>query len=284
LRYWGCQYAKRLMKDRIGRLCVLALLLWGKGWAQDTLKPGEENFLVEVKQVDEFIERFNFDQQTLVVKYAAEHLPHVTLDRPSLILGMFNFENRIWSDTLVQSFIGQICDSTCPKFLNFLDEDWYAAVPCSVRYKDKIHIAYLTMQIQEEANHASKWTIRSVYAPFLALETETDRLKALNPISHATDFIGLSRALKDTNNLRNYLHRTYTDDHVSLFMQAVKSGDLEFVQVNSISYHFLQIEGYIFVLRRFLRDSSNSGWLIDELTHADPVKKFEYRKEVLHLR
>lgn len=272
------------MKEILGRLCLLLLLLTKAVWAQDTLDRMEENFLVEVKQVDEFIERFNFDQQTLVVKYAAEHLPHVTLDRPSLILGMFNFEDRIWSDTMVQAFINQVCDSTCPVFLNFLDEDWYAVLPCSIRYKGKPQVAYLTMQIQEEANHASKWTIRSVEAPFLELETDTDRLKALNPISHATDFIGLSRALEDTDNLRNYLHRTYTDDHVSLFMQAVKSGDLEFVQVNSISYHFLQIEGYVFVLNRYLRDSKNSGWLIDELMPADPVKKYTYRKEVLHLR
>ena len=258
------------------------LLFFTQALSQQPVQNLEElTYALEVKQLDEFIERFNFEEETLVLEYIRENFPSQEISRAELIKTLFNLEKTNWDEANVQAFINEVVDENYPQQLDFFEDCWYAELNCNILHKGKKEIITIVMQIEKTPNNASKWIIRGVQADFFDLPREEDKSKTLNPASHGTDFLGLSKALKDTPNIKNYLHKQYEPDHMSLFINGIMRGEIEFKQVNRISYHFLQIDGWAFTLEQFLRDNGNSGWLID---HLEPIEeKNKYLSEVLHL-
>ena len=247
-------------------------------------KNEELNFALEVKQIDEFIERFNYQENTLLLEYVAENYPGKDLDRVSLLRSLFNQTNVDWDSALVEKFVKQMTNPLRPEVIDFMEDNWYAAVECSVIFKGKVHTPTLILQIQQERDLSSKWIIRAVDADFLHFPPKSNPEHFLNPISHSTDFMGLSKAMRNKGHLPDYAYGDFQPDLLSVYLYEVMRGNIQFIQVNTITYHFLQVEGWIFQVRRHLRNSRNSGWLIDKLIVADRVYKNNYRQDVLSLR
>lgn len=259
---------------------------WG-GWAgaQHISQAEEERYLLEVKQVDEFIERFNYDHSTLVIRYLHERFPGQSLSRKELVLSLFNYGYAHWDTVMVRAFVNRVTQAQDPVYLSFYDEDWYAELVCDVMYRDVPRKATLVMQIQQDKQGGASWVIRAVKANFLdeLPDASSEDQVVLNPMSHGTDFMGLRRALSDPDQLRNIVFSGYMPESMSLFMHELRNGNLVFRQVNDITYHFLQVPGWVFRLRRYLRPTHNSGWLIDELRRASEPQKAEYRHHTLNL-
>ena len=248
------------------------------------LSPDEElNFALEVKQVDEFMERFNFDRSTLLLKYLTKNYPNAKWQRAELIRSLFNSERDNWDTTQIEAFIQQVTDPSKPVALDFYQKDWYAELECEVLFNGKVERPTLLLEIHTEPDLAAKWTIRGVKADFLVLSNKNS-MSFLNPISHSTDFMGLRKAMGDTANLPSYAFEEFQPDLLSIFMYELQNGAMQFKQVNHISYHFLQIDNWVLQVRRHLRDSRNSGWLIDDLFRATPAQKQLYRQQILGIR
>lgn len=242
----------------------------------------EELFAFEVKQLDEFFERFN-NQETLVTKYVAEANPDVQFSREILLKSLFDLRSTQMTQDLALDFIKTISDPKNPIFLNFSDKDWYAAVKCSILHDDKQQNVLLILNIQTEADGALKWVITSVKADFLEPEQQKNPKVSLNPVSHGTEFLGLSKALADRENVRNYLPDNFRSNALSVFVHEWQHNRIVFQQVTSITYHFLQVEGWIMTLDDFKRQSKNSGWLISNLIKVDVSGKSDYRKRILNI-
>ncbi|MEM6265295.1 MAG: hypothetical protein AAGI38_22530, partial [Bacteroidota bacterium] len=105
----------------------------------------------------------------------------------------------------------------------------------------------------------------------------------INPVSHETGFMALRRAMSDTANLRNYFRCSDDRRELTYFAQEVRSGNIQYLQTNNITYHLLQIDGWIITLDLFDRESPNSGWLISSLRPAVDRDKDHYLKKVLNL-
>ncbi|MDX1909524.1 MAG: hypothetical protein SF053_20965 [Bacteroidia bacterium] len=267
------------------RSLLLYWLIWAVSpmVAQPTHRQEDEIvFALEVKQLDEFFERFNQDSTTLLVRFMEEQAPGTRLDRPTLLLSLFNEEKADWNAEHLTRFMTRVTDSLKPVRLHFYDADWYARLRCEVRYHNRTEQVWLTLRI-EQVGDAAKWIICGIEAPFLNLPPGRDSLRHLNPISHGTDFLGLHKALRDSLNLPNYLPQTYRPDLLAVFMHEVQTGEIQLVQVSSITYHFLQVEGWIFTVDKFIRPSRNAGWLISDLTPAGAIAKSMYKQDVLHL-
>ncbi|RMG75744.1 MAG: hypothetical protein D6722_00455 [Bacteroidetes bacterium] len=255
-------------------------------WGQHISLTEEQNYLLEVKQVDEFIDRFNFDRNTLVIRYLSEHFPAQVLSRQDLVLSLFNHGQHHWDTVMVRAFVKQVTQPDDPVYLSFYDEDWYAELACDVMYRDAPRKATLIMQVQQDKQGGASWVVRAVKANFLdeLPDSGSEDQVVLNPMSHGTDFMGLRRVLSDPDNLRNIVFSEFAPESMSLFMHELRNGNLVFRQVNDISYHFLQVPGWRFTLRRYLRNSHNSGWLIDELRRATEPQKAQFRHQQLNLR
>jgi hypothetical protein len=240
----------------------------------------EENFAYEVKQIDEFFERFN-NEGTLIKDYIFNNYDRLELSREDLLKSLFNLKSKHLQKEMVVCFINRINDPESPVTLNFYDDDWYARLKCSVVYEKEVRDLFLLLRIQQEENGGSKWVVHQVYADFLNIPDGNDRKAFLNPMSHATDFMGLNKAFEDPQNLKAYLSSGFQDDQLSKFAIEMQNNKIAFKQVEDISYHFLQVDGWIFSVENFQRPEKNAGWLISRLMQADAAEKKEYKQHLL---
>lgn len=243
----------------------------------------EEKFAFEVKQIDEFIERFN-DQQTLIKEFLASYHGETEVKRDVLIKSLFNLRSTSIVKGDVFRFIETVVDPQRPVVLSFYDDDWFARVKCSVLYQQKKQELTLVLRVQKEADGAAKWVIHGVDADFFITPKVVNPNASLNPISHGTDFLGLSKAFSDIENLKSYLPENYHEDQLSKFVLELQNKRITFQQVENISYHFLQIDGWILTVENFQRQEKNSGWLISTLIEADIQAKKNYKQQILKLK
>jgi hypothetical protein len=244
----------------------------------------EENFAFQVKQIDEFIERFNNEDSTLIKKYMEDNYDVDQFNRLDLLKTLFNYTDVVWNVDEVTQFLSDVTKTDNPVLLDFLDDNWYAELDCSGSYKgiNKKFKLILKIQVNEEKK-ASKWVITSVQADFFQLPEASSSQKTLNPASHGTDFMGLKIAFKDGSNIGNYIAEEANTSQLLLFFHELQEKNIIFDQVDDITYHFLQIENWIFQVRDFKRNTTNSGWLICALIHVNEDDKKYYKKEKLFL-
>lgn len=272
------------------RILVLVLMLVSKALvcpAQNNSGIGssmpETEFAFEVKTIDEFIERFNNEKNTLIRKYLAQKFPDKNLSRTDLLRTLFNYDDPLWNPEDALAFSGEVLNSGAERFLDFYSDTWYAEADCRVKYKGVPKRVRVTMQVMvSDRNGAAKWVICGARAPFLDLSNRIDPGKFLNPISHATDFIGLKKAMDEKAFVRNYLSEGFRESHLNKYLGAVATGDIVFDQVMNIEYHFLCIPGWIFKVKEYKRPGKNSGWLIQSLSRKSEEEKKEYLKTTLN--
>jgi hypothetical protein len=94
-------------------------------------------------------------------------------------------------------------------------------------------------------------------------------------MSHELDFMNINKVFRDEENLDYYLAADYRPDHMALFVEEVKSGNLKFEAVNNVKFHFFQVPGWYFELVYFNRNDKNSGWLISNLLRVNEKEKRE---------
>lgn len=241
-----------------------------------------ENFAFKVKQIDEFMDRFNAVADTPIQQYVREQYAVDSLPRASLVLSLFDREDTTWNEPRVREFVTDVARSSA--VLDFYDGGWYAELDCTGRYRGQEEQFTLVLSLEVlRHGRGSKWVIEGVSADFLQLGYSKDHRRALNPGSYGTDFMGLVDALQDTANVRNYLSTRTQPSQLLLFFNELCEGQLQFEQVRDITYHFLQIDNWIFKVRDFNRDVANSGWLISDLVKVTDVQKLQYREKILYL-
>ena len=240
----------------------------------------EENFAFEVKQIDEFFERFN-NERTLIKDYIFEKYDKTEVRREDLLKSLFDLKSNHIRKETANRFIKMVEDSQKPVTLSFYDDDWFARVKCSVVYEEKERELFLLLRVQKEENGASKWVVDQVYADFLNTPEGNNPHASLNPVSHATDFMALNRAFEDPENLKAYLSSSFQDDPLSKFAMEMQNNKIAFRQVEKVSYHFFQVDGWIFTVENFQRAEKNSGWLISKLVQASAAEKEAYKQMLL---
>ena len=237
----------------------------------------ETEFAFEVKTIDEFIERFNNDQYTLIRQYMEANFPKKKITRLDLLRTLFNYQEPVWSETDALSFSKTILDEKSERFLDFYSDKWYAEADCRVKYKGENKRVRITLQVfVSDRTGAAKWVVCGARAPFLDFSSREDHRKFLNPISHATDFIGLKKAMEDKAFVRNYLSEGFRESHLNKYLAAVATGDIIFEQIESVTYHFLSIPEWLFTVREFRRKGKNAGWLIHSLSRRSDAEKRDY--------
>lgn len=262
-------------------VCLAVFFLCFSSSARAQLYSGhEENFAYKVKQIDEFFERFN-DDGTLIKDYVFEHYDGMELSREDLLMSLFDMKSTQLEKEEVQQFLQLVNDPENPVTLSFYDQDWYARVKCRVLYEGKERELLMLLCVQKEENGASKWAVHQVYGEFLNSPKGNNPNASLNPVSHATDFMGLSRAFEDPENLKAYLSSGFMDDQLSKFAIELQNNRISFQHVENISYHFFQVGGWLFSVENFQRPEKNSGWLISRLRQADAQEKKAFKKNLL---
>jgi hypothetical protein len=242
-----------------------------------------------VKQFDEFIERFNFDSGTPLIKHLKKECPGCPLDRSDVILSLFNVE-KVWNTTLVDSFVRNMTDAKGQE-LHFNDGDWFVELSCVFDYNGRDLRGYLYLESNYFKQHdASRWEIVGVKIPGLPMrnglmqeEPSKNWSKIISPTNNETRFAGLARTLKDKKHLANYFTRRKWRPELVNFYHALKSGKLCLESVTNMQYHLLQLDNWIVTLQDFSRNLPNSGLLIADIKPATRTEKLAYLRERLRI-
>ena len=253
-----------------------------------------QKFLAEVKQLDQFMKRFNNKEYILtgneksnadILKEKENPIAFQT-ERKQAILSLFNFSdsNLVYNEKTVE-FINYVGNDSNHIELNFFDNNWYAKVNCTISYKGKEQIVDITLKNEGNNKEGFKWVISGLNETFFNISpNRTDTSKFISPMNHELGFMDLHNAFTDSKNITDYTSKNFYPDNLSVFLFLVKSGEIKYVQVNAIKYHFLQVKNWRFTVEHFNRPDNNAGWLISSLVNCSDSDKMNYKKTVLSLR
>ena len=146
------------------------------------------------------------------------------------------------------------------------------------------------MKIEMNQNKGSKWMIVAVGSSSLKPKTDLTEMaqsktktKIISPTSHGTNFVSLKRAFEDKENLSGYFERLYFKrSHMLELYNAILNGEIEFLDVTKIKYHFLLADKWIFTVENFPREALNSGWLINHLQKVSSSEMENFRNKLLN--
>jgi hypothetical protein len=274
-------------------LMALSMICFSQG-TNDFFLPDSKRFMLEVKQLDQFINRFNNAENLIDGKKKADsllleekkHTIKFRDERTRLVRSLFNYDDSILcNDHQTINFIYYIINSSNDIQLSYFDRDWYAVVDCKIKYQGKIMPIYLTLEVEGNADDGYKWIIAGVSASFINLPQlfQDDSLRFISPKNNELNFMDLMKAFDDSENIEKYATTTFVHDDLNIFFYMVRKKEIQFIQVNHIQYHFLQIPNWAFTVDFYNRANYNSGWLISSLSCIPDSIKVDYKRNNLHL-
>ena len=243
-------------------ILLIFLMFIGVAQAQILFQDDEfENFDYNIKQIEEFILRFNLKELIIQPQQSKQY----EFDNRVLL-----FDKSYYLDHQEEltDFLNSICKQQTT--LSFYDSTWYAIAECNVTFlgkKDKITLILRPEQVTEDIY---KWSIVDAQGNILELtpKTQSDKLRLL-PTDNEVNFIAL-QSITTTNaqNILLYNLQNHINDQLSVFNSLVYYKLLKVDNVQSLSYCFTQVRGYEFYVKNFVRDEKNAGWLIYNVQKA----------------
>lgn len=276
------------MKNKLSVLLVSGLLLISNSLAAQNFSNGqntinESNLYAMNKQVGQFVKRFNMEEDQYGNPLSKEQVQYRNNDlRKNFLPLLFDQQNPRTSGNLQSYFIDDVTNNNTPVYIQFLDTNWFAEVSTQFTYQGTPVNLVLFLTLEKE-NLGSKWVLSNAYFnKFSSLFPFADSLVQqkyfLHPQSHELDFMNLHKALDDPQHIEYYASQNYHPDYLTLFFYLLKTNQLKFEAIDSVKFHFLQIDHWYFELSYFNRNNANSGWLISNLIYADDKDKNELLK------
>ena len=242
-----------------------ALLLPGYASAQ-IVDNDESKLYAESKQVNQFIRRFNGEEDEKGNRYyASDKLFQSPKLRKKYLDILFDESNKGISPALKNEFTKTVLEK--PRLLNFHGGNWFSEVQTTFSMNGKDQPVTLFMELEKD-HLGSKWVIQKVYAVMFASAFGRDTVKIgrfLHPMSHELDFMNLHKAFQNKDSVSQFASKQFVPDHLSVFLYEIKKGNLKFKTVDQVKFHFFQVDGWYFELAEFNRPGYNTGWLISSL-------------------
>jgi len=265
-----------------------AHLLLAQDGLTNEMKETEEQLLASTKQINQFFRRFNGEEDQKGKRYfdTDKKYRDPSLRRKYMPL-LFDTQTSRIDPAEVNGFVKQITRKESPSFLNFHEDDWFAEVSTVFNFKGREISGLLYMRLQQQGL-GYEWIIDDVsFEQFRKLfdKDTSETKKFMHPMSHELDFMTLRKALQENNHAEQFTGRNYTPDFLTVFLYEINLGNLKFVAVKNVAFHFFSIDGYYFSLANFNRQGFNSGWLISNLvplandTQKHQMKDYIYDKK-----
>ncbi len=249
-----------------------------------------ENFHYRVKNIEFFLDRFNNQPEGSGSTHAANPKDTAAClafmnERDAKIFSLFDLSQLDKKDQetrkKINTFFRDINSPYQPKFLRFEDRYWYASLTFDVHSGGEPKRLHCIMQVVSLGQGALGWVIKSFHSSDLAIQDHfTTNDLNFPPSVNGTDFMDVRLALKKSEWLSEKLEKPGLANSKTL--KLLREGKLSIDKISNITYHFLQLEGWIMTVEYVKRESKNSGWLIDRLQPATVQEKVKYKKEVLH--
>ena len=245
-----------------------------------TITTFDDHFLQElanyqVKDLSQFMDRFNYKEHMVFKNDTVSN-------RYKNLISLFNIrDTALRRDSNVMSFIKYVCDEHNNIKISFKDTNWYAIAHCIFLYHSKEKTVNIILKPEMTSNNGYYWAIVGVQSDLFTPEKKGKTFSAfINPMNHEVNFSELSKALLKRKDVYEYTSASYKPDPTSAFFAYVKNGDLQFRQIKSIDFDFLQVTGWFFSVKEFFRIDLNSGWLIFLLQKMNAQEKEKFVKNI----
>jgi len=240
---------------------------------------------MRVKQIDEFISRFNYEKD--ILGNPVENSLDMEI-RKKYVNSLFNeklFENL--SDSLpelYEDFVNTVTDVSQPAYIRFTDTDWMAQADCEAKYNGKKIYMTVFLRIEHIEDYQYKWVIIGVKDSLFALIPDKRNPGIIiSPTDNELRFMSLpDLSGKNRKDIINYSPKEYTVDKLTVFNTLVFTGQLKIEFVKNVSYLFFQIPDYVFHVENFERNSYNAGWLISKVEKKKEFEKAFYWYEIVN--
>jgi hypothetical protein len=245
----------------------------------------ETRLYAESKQVNQFFKRFNGEEDEKGNRYypGDKQFRSEKLRRQYLRM-LFDESNSGINSALKSDFVKDVLNKSEESILNLHDHNWFAEVRTTFAMNGKREPVILFM-VLEKHRLGTRWVIQKVHADMFEpyFERDTTRVgRFLHPMSHELDFMNLHKAFVNKDSISQFAVKSFTPDHLTLFLYEVNKGNLKFQSVDEVKFHFFQVEGWYFGISEFNRPGYNTGWLISNLvrlnnpSEKDLLRKFLY--------
>lgn len=240
--------------------------------------------ILQVKQLDEFIGRFNYVQDIYGNPITEEFSDKIS--REEFIRSLFDQEDpridmgspeydRGYSEK-ISRFISYITEPENPKYVDLNSELIFAVAESLFKLKEDDRIINLILK-KEINSYSVKWVIAGVQhslpVPAEIRDKETT-ITIIPPNSNETNFIALYRVFEDYEHLSNYFYSGYENENLRILQYYIQNQILKFSGVHNIVYHVLDIPGWAIIIEQFNRDTMNSGWLIADLVEVSELNTY----------
>ncbi|MDR3268473.1 MAG: hypothetical protein LBT83_05350 [Tannerella sp.] len=252
----------------------------GSGFNENRLK-------MRVKQVDEFMERFNYEKD-LRGNPVSNRLDAGV--RKKYIFSLFNEDLlRQTNDSLLEvyaDFANVVTNIHKPTYIDFTDNKWIAQCNCKVACNGKASNIFVFLKPEKIREYEYKWVIVGAGGDLLTLQpARTNPGIMISPTENELNFMNLPRISgKDNKDVVNYMSEDYTVNPVTVLNTLIYTGQLKIEYVNKVVYHFFQAPGYVFKVEHFERDSDNAGWLISGVMRLSQSEKENYRNNIINYK
>ncbi|MCB2219777.1 MAG: hypothetical protein KQI35_05215 [Bacteroidetes bacterium] len=269
------------MKQSTFLVIIIIVIALFPVYGQNTLgsiTDDETDLYAQTKQVNQFFRRFNNEEDKFGNRYyPGDSLYRDNAFRKVYLEMLFDKESPFIQKGLKEEFINEVTSADNPVFLDFHGNNWFAELPTSFKYYKKKENLLLFMQLEQE-NLGYKWVITNVYFDkFLKQFNKGDKEVIagtfLHPMSHELDFMNIYKVFRDPKYIEYYASKTFKPDYRTLLFYEVKMGNMEYVSVGPLKFHFFQVDGWYFEVTFFNRPGNNSGWLISKLYRISDSEK-----------
>jgi hypothetical protein len=247
----------------------------------------ESKLYAESKQVNQFFRRFNGEEDEKGNRYypGDKHYRSAKLRKKYLSI-LFDESNNGLNRSIKKEFSENVLDRADRSILDFHGGNWFAEVFSHFTSQGKDQTVTLFMELEKD-HLGYKWVIRKAHVDLWEKYFDRDTTKVgrfLHPMSHELDFMNVRKAFNNPDSISQFTAKKFEPDHLSILLYEMKKGNLKFKSVESVKFHFLQINGWYFELSDFNRPGYNTGWLISNLvklkndSEKDLLKRYLYHE------
>lgn len=223
----------------------------------------QEQYLAQIKLVDEFMERFNNPTSPYLLLIDGE---------------------RYLNDSLFHHQFHQMIDTlkTTPISLSYAESGWYTTIHCTANSFHGYDTLQLILSVEPRGIDTYKWVIADVQGDMFNLWNYTNNDIFIMPNQHEMDFMDLTGIINDAgSNIFSLTKTNAIPNRLSIFETLVYTQQLRLETITDLSFTFLQVPGFRFTIRYFPRESKNSGWLISEICPISDEEKKQLFK-IIH--
>lgn len=252
----------------------------------------EKQYLYKVKSIDEFIERFNDDQQSFLRQELKKQKKQQPVTRQQLLVHLFDAGRKDWNPVLVKKFLSDLFSPSAKYQISFTDSNWIAVAMCRFAMNGSQRYIPLKLRIKNTHPSGARWVIcgvadSNILAGSIAegfTRPQPEGFKFIPSSSHATGFIAFTDIFQDIANLPVYFDEEYlATGAADRFLKALADKTISFEHVDQLHYYFFQVDNWVFRVSDLERNTMNQGWLITELYKVPEAQKNNFFQSIDYL-